>query len=81
MAFLNFITIASFAQQETTIVTGKVTGDNSEPLVGVTVKANNNTSKETYTTATNENGIFSFTKLTGRKLLYFYGFLCGLCNL
>src|SRR5436853_974524 len=45
------------------VVTGAVTGDNSEPLVGVTVRAPNNASKESYTTTTDEKGIFTFNNL------------------
>src|SRR5436189_1742063 len=49
--------------QGNAVVTGTVTGDNGEPLVGVTVKASNNASKESYSTTTNEQGIFTFNNL------------------
>lgn len=57
------IQLQVIAQQGDAVVTGTVTGDNNEPLVGVTVKATNNASKESYSTTTDEKGIFTFNNL------------------
>src|SRR5438309_246550 len=61
--FLILIQLPVIAQQGNAVVTGTVTSDKDEPLVGVTVKANDNASKESYTTTTNEKGIFTFNNL------------------
>ncbi len=60
-----FFTLAQLqvnAQQNNATITGTVTGDNGEPLAGVTVRATA-ASKENYTTTTNERGVFIFNSL------------------
>ena len=59
---LFLISTISFAQQ-TSAVTGTVMNENGELLTGVTVKATNTNSKESFTTVTNEKGLFSFPGL------------------
>jgi TonB-linked SusC/RagA family outer membrane protein len=49
--------------QNTTTVTGTVMNENSELLSGVTVKATDQGSNESFTATTNEKGLFSFSKL------------------
>jgi TonB-linked SusC/RagA family outer membrane protein len=60
--FLILIQLQVLAQGNA-VITGTVTGDNNEPLVGVTVRANNNSSKESHTTTTDERGVFTFDNL------------------
>ena len=50
----------SVSAQNTSTVTGTVMNENGELLMGVTVKATNLNSKESYTTVTNAKGLFSF---------------------
>src|SRR4051812_15134008 len=49
--------------QNTATVTGTVMNENGELLTGVTVKATARSSKESFTTVTNEKGLFSFSNM------------------
>ena len=60
-ALLFLISTISFGQ--TSAVTGTVMNENGELLTGVTVKAINIQSKESFSTVTNEKGLFSFPGL------------------
>ena len=51
------------AQEPAAVVTGTVTSDAGEPLVGVTVNAAAASSNESYNAVTNERGVFRFTAL------------------
>src|SRR5436190_11499037 len=55
------ILIMNAPAQNITVVTGTVTNENGELLTGVIVKAT--AAKESYTTVTNEKGLFGFSKL------------------
>ena len=59
---LSLIMINASAQNTTT-VTGTVMNENGELLSGVTVKATDQGSNESFTSTTNEKGLFSFSKL------------------
>src|SRR4051812_4893516 len=60
--FLLLTQLKMFAQG-TTVVTGTVANDKGDMLSGVTVNAANTGTKESYTTVTNEKGIFSFSRM------------------
>lgn len=51
------------AAQNTAAVTGTVMNENGEMLLGVTVNASSTNPKESFTTTTNEKGLFTFQKL------------------
>ena len=53
----------SASAQNTATVTGTVMGVNGELLTGVTIKATSANPKESFTTVTNERGLFSFSNL------------------
>src|SRR5687767_1461684 len=57
------IQLCVVAQQETSTVTGTVTGGNGELLSGVTIKATGVNSRESYTTVTDEKGTFVLRNL------------------
>ena len=58
-----FFLISTISFGQTSAVTGTVMNENGELLPGVTVKATNVQSKESFTTVTNEKGLFSFPSL------------------
>src|SRR3954453_19459384 len=60
--FLLLTQLKMFAQG-TTVVTGTVANDKGDMLSGVTVNAANTGTKESYTTVTNEKGIFSYSRM------------------
>ena len=62
-AFLLLCKISATAQNTAT-VTGTVMNESGEMLAGVTVKATNAQTKESFTTVTNDKGLFTFSRLT-----------------
>lgn len=61
LLFFLFLQMVLNAQGQT-VVSGTVTGDNGDPLAGVTVIATGNAA-ERYTTTTTDRGFFSFSQL------------------
>jgi TonB-linked SusC/RagA family outer membrane protein len=58
-----FLFTINASAQTNASVTGTVMNENGELLMGVTVKATSNTSKENFTEVTNEKGLFTFSRL------------------
>lgn len=63
LLFSSLFLCMHLAAQNTAPVTGTVMNENGEMLFGVTVNATSFNPKESFTTTTNEKGLFTFSKL------------------
>jgi TonB-linked SusC/RagA family outer membrane protein len=66
-----FFGTKTMAQSPNGRVTGTVATEKGEPLPGASIKANDIHSKENYTIASNEHGVFEFKMLTAGKTYNF----------
>ena len=58
------------------LMTGTVVTEKGDPLSGVSVKAETISGKESYTTATNDNGIFTYNNLVlGNSYIFTFSYV------
>ena len=60
---LSLLSVSLYAQQKTSIVTGKVTTEENEPVIGGTVTLKNTKTELSQTTITDINGVYTFSKI------------------